>query len=96
MILDRQSLRLALEIAVQATDERGDPLPSRCYRVASESEGFVYVTLDPPDCECGDWILGGKGGERGEAAGMPCKHLLAAMLRENDPRVLRALTEGGL
>lgn len=74
--VDLERLERSLELRVK-------PAGRGRYRVSGgEEPHWVDLrTLNQPRCDCGDHLWR-------EAA---CKHILAAMLREGDERVLRAL-----
>jgi hypothetical protein len=67
----------------RSLDLHGEPLPDGRYRVVGGSEPHWVDLRTPnyPRCDCGDYLWR-------EAL---CKHILAALLREGDPRVIAAL-----
>lgn len=85
--VERERVRKAVfEIKISGTDTLGKILPSYHYLAVGGEEPHYVVTKPFWDCDCGDWTW---------RTGFVCKHLLAALIIEQNPVVIGALKAMG-
>lgn len=83
MKVDAARLSRAMRIKVFKVDENGKPLPTSHYRTESPNGNTHYCRTGAIwDCDCEDWAW---------STETVCKHLLKALIVEQNPVILGVL-----
>lgn len=85
--VEKSRVRKAVtEVVLHTKNEFDEPLPKNHYYVTGGEEDHYVHTVPFWECDCGDWTW---------RTGFICKHLLAALLYEENNLILRAVRQMG-